>query len=144
MIYIGDTDIWKRGRTIYEFQMTEIHVAFQIEDGLREIFVNTAINDGSAITELMQYFTTADPYDMTHGALSKQVNFYKVEQEGVRFMKSLSQQIYDEGRTEALANSVYALMQHQECDENTAMDILNIHQDNRYAIIELLKKIDII
>lgn len=28
MIYIGDTDIWKRGRTIYEFQMTEIHVAF--------------------------------------------------------------------------------------------------------------------
>ena len=24
MIYIGDTDIWKHGRTIYEFQMTEI------------------------------------------------------------------------------------------------------------------------
>jgi len=64
---------------------------------------NTAVHDGSAIAELMQYFTTADPYDMSHGALSKQVNFYKVEQEGVRFMKSLSQQIYEEGRVEGQA-----------------------------------------
>ena len=98
MIYIGTTDIWKQGRSIYEFQMTEIHAYFQIGDGLREIFVNTAVKDGSAISQLMQYFTTADPYDVSQGELSKQVNYYKVAKEGVRIMKSLSQQIFEEGQ----------------------------------------------
>ena len=131
MIYIGDTDIWKHGRTIYEFQMTEIHVAFQIGDGLREIFVNTAVNDGSAIAELMHYFTTADPYDMTQGALSKQVNYYKVEQEGVRFMRSLSQQIYTDGRTEGFAKTVLTYMQKTNCDLKTALNFFEIQDTDR-------------
>lgn len=139
MIYIGNTDIWNRGRTIYEFQMTEIHDGFPLNDGLREIFVNTAVNDGSAIAQLMQYFTTADPYDMTQGALSQQVNFYKVAQEGKRIMKSLSQQIYSEGRTEGQAYSVHALMLHQNYDTKTAMDILNIQDSDRDAVRKLLE-----
>lgn len=155
MIYIGDTDIWKQERTIYEFQMTEIHAGFQIGDGLREIFVNTAVDDGSPIAKLMQYFTTADPYDMTHGDLSKQINFYKVEQEGLRIMKSLSQQIFEEGHStghakghaeghaegqiKGQASSVYALMQHQNCDMATAMDILNIHGNDRKEVQKLLE-----
>ena len=124
--------------------MTEIHVAFQIEDGLREIFVNTAVNDGSAIAQLMHYFTTADPYDMSQGDLSYQVNYYKVSQEGKRFMKSLSQQIYNDGHsdglTEGQANSVHALMLHQNYDSITAMDILNIQEKDRDAVLKLLEK----
>ena len=40
----------------------------------------------------------ADPYDVSQGELSKQVNYYKVAKEGVRIMKSLSQQIFEEGQ----------------------------------------------
>ncbi len=135
MIYIGDTDIWGHGRTIYEFQMTEIHVAFQIGDGLREIFVNTAVNDGSAIAQLMQYFTTADPNDMTQGALSKQVNFYKVKQEGLRFMRSLSQQIYDEGHTNCMTELILKYMKNHNCTLDAALNALDIDPKDRPSII---------
>ena len=144
MIYISDTDIWHRNRTIYEFQMTEIYDSFQINDGLREIFVNTAVDDGSAIAQLMQYFTTTDPYDMTQGALSQKVNYYKVEQEGVRFMKSLSQQIYEDGhstgRAEGMAKLSLKYMEKHACSLDTALDDLDIELEDRPIIIAFVNK----
>ena len=148
MIYISDTDMWHRNRTIYEFQMTEIYDSFQINDGLREIFVNTVVDDGSAIAQLMQYFTTADPYDMTQGALSQQVNYYKVEQEGLRFMKSLSQQIYEDGhssglvtgRAEGMAKLSLKYMKKHACSLDTALDDLDIELEDRPGIIAFVNK----
>ncbi|MBQ7051005.1 MAG: PD-(D/E)XK nuclease family transposase [Firmicutes bacterium] len=144
MIYISDTDIWHRNRTIYEFQMTEIYDSFQINDGLREIFVNTTVDDGSAIAQLMQYFTTTDPYDMTQGALSQKVNYYKVEQEGVRFMKSLSQQIYEDGhsngRAEGMAKLSLKYMEKHACSLDTALDDLDIELEDRPVIIAFINK----
>jgi len=138
MIYIGDTDIWKHGRTIYEFQMTEIHVVFPINDGLREIFVNTAVNDGTAIAQLMHYFTTADPYDMSQGDLSQKVNYYKVSQEGKRFMKSLSQQIYEDGRAEGNATgqgkSILTYMRKNNCELEAALKFFDIDETERLDI----------
>ncbi len=135
MIYISDTDIWHRNRTIYEFQMTEIYDNFQINDGLREIFVNTSVDDGSAIAQLMQYFTTADPNDMTQGALSQQVNYYKAEQKGVRFMQSLSQQIYAEGRAE----TVLTYMQKTNCDLTTALNFFEIQDVDRTELERIIR-----
>lgn len=112
MIYISSSDIWHRGRTIYEFQMMEIQDAFPADDGLRQIYVNTEIHDGSAIAQLMAYFKTADPLDMSQGDLAKRVHFYKVEQEGVRFMSSLSQRLYDLGsksKAKQLVQNMYQL-----------------------------------
>ncbi len=142
MIYIGDTDIWKHGRTIYEFQMTEIHVVFPINDGLREIFVNTEVNDGTAIAQLMHYFTTADPYDMSQGDLSQKVNYYKVSQEGKRFMKSLSQQIYEDGHSSGHAEGlmtgqsklVLTYMRKNNCELEAALNFFDIDETERLDI----------
>lgn len=138
MIYIGDTDIWKYGRTIYEFQMIEIHVVFPINDGLREIFVNTEVNDGTAIAQLMHYFTTADPYDMSQGDLSQKVNYYKVSQEGKKFMKSLSQQIYEDGRSEGNATgqgkSILTYMRKNNCELEAALKFFDIDETERRDI----------
>jgi len=59
-------------------------------------------------------------------------------------MKSLSQQIYNDGHsdglTEGQANSVHALMLHKNYDSITAMDILNIQEKDRDAVLKLLEK----
>lgn len=92
----------------------------------------------------MQYFTTTDPYDMTQGALSQKVNYYKVEQEGVRFMKSLSQQIYEDGhstgRAEGMAKLSLKYMEKHACSLDTALDELDIELEDRPVIIAFVNK----
>ncbi len=42
--------------------------------------MNAAVDDGSEIARMMQYFKTADPDDMSQGDLSSRVNFLKREE----------------------------------------------------------------
>ncbi len=43
-------------------------------------YVNAAVDDGSEIARLMEYFKTADPDDMSQGALPRRVHFLKCEE----------------------------------------------------------------
>lgn len=52
------------------------------EDGLHTQYVNAEIDDGSDIAKLMRYFLTADPEDMSQGALSQRVRFLKCDEKG--------------------------------------------------------------
>ena len=53
-------------------------------------------------------------------------------------MSSLAQQLFDEGLEKGLAIAVYALMQHQNCTQDAAMNILDIQPQDRQAIAALL------
>lgn len=105
MIYISSSDIWKKGLVLYEFQMTESTLGISAGDGLRYIYVNMEIDDGSAIAKLMQYFKTADPLDQSQGALSQQVNYYKINREGLTIMCEICEKLRNDGRAEGIAES---------------------------------------
>lgn len=47
----------------------------EYDDGRHVIFVNAAVDDGSDVAEMMQYFKKADPNDMSRGDLSKRVHY---------------------------------------------------------------------
>ncbi len=46
-------------------------------DGIHEIYLNAEAKDGSALSEMLQYFKTADPNDDRFGPLSNSVRKYK-------------------------------------------------------------------
>ena len=50
------------------------------DDGEYIFFVNAAVDDGSRIAKLMNYFKTADPDDDSEGELSKRVRYLKKEE----------------------------------------------------------------
>ena len=56
VVYITDFDFIGENRTIYHVQMTCRETGSVLDDRLNEIFVNTAVNDNTDISELMVYF----------------------------------------------------------------------------------------
>ena len=67
-------------------------------DGKHVTYVNAAVDDGSAIAKLMDYFKTADPTDMSQGDLSKRVQFLKCEKGGHDIMCQITDRILEEGK----------------------------------------------
>ena len=100
LFYISKTDIWKGQKTIYlaDRQLYDSQVPYN--EGIHVFYLNAAVNDGSEIAKLMNYFCTADPQDTSQGALSRRVRFLKCEEGGRRFMCEISEKWYQEGVTD--------------------------------------------
>ena len=56
VVYISEFDVFRKSKTIYHVDKILRETGDVVDDGLHEIFVNAAINDGSNIAELMQSF----------------------------------------------------------------------------------------
>ena len=56
VVYISEFDVFRKSKTIYHVDKILRETGDVVDDGLHEIFVNAAINDGSDIAELMQSF----------------------------------------------------------------------------------------
>ena len=55
-------------------------------DEVHEIYLNAEVKDGSELSDMLQYFKTADPDDERFGPLSKSVRKYKYVDEEVNNM----------------------------------------------------------
>lgn len=97
LIYISETDIWGAGKVIYRAKMRMDDGLVPYEDGIEEIYVNAAVDDGTEIAKLMQYFKTAKPDDSSQGELSKRVHFLKCEEGGHEIMCKITDMFYQEG-----------------------------------------------
>ena len=100
IIYISETDIWKKGKAIYQVQKSLDDEDMPYDDGKHVTYVNAAVDDGSAIAKLMDYFKTADPKDMSQGDLSKRVQFLKCEKGGHDIMCQITDRILEVGKKE--------------------------------------------
>ncbi len=106
IIYISETDIWRKGKTVYKVKKVFEGIDSLYEDGMHVTYVNTAVNDGSEIAGLMEYFKTADPADMSQGDLSRRVHFLKCEEGGYRAMCEITDEIRREGIEEGIKEGV--------------------------------------
>ena len=102
IFYISGPDIWKGGYTVYEEEKRLRQTGQPHDDGVRIAYVNTAVNDGSRIAKLMDYFKTADPFDDSEGELSKMVRFLKTEERGMDIMCEIMDQIREDGKQEGM------------------------------------------
>ena len=73
------------------------------EDGIHVTYVNAEIEDGTEVSQLMKYFKTTDPEDMSQGELSKRIHFLKCEEGGLKVMCEMSEKWIEEGREEGRA-----------------------------------------
>ena len=129
VILISAFDIFQHGRTIYHIQRTVLETGDVVENGTHEIYVNTTVDDGSDIAQLMQYFKNSTGIHPLFEKLSSQVYYYKESPEGEKNMKS----VFDEYAEEVAAEKV------AERDKEIAISLL---KDNIYPaskIAELTK-----
>lgn len=100
VIYISETDIYRRGSTVSCIKKIWNNTEEVYKDGQRIIYVNAQVDDGTEAAELMKYFKTADPDDMSQGALSQRVRFLKSEEGGHEIMCKISDQFIQIGKQE--------------------------------------------
>ena len=86
MIYISDFDLYKKARSIYHCRTTVDETNQEVENGLTEIYVNTKVDDGTEISELMRCFLQTDVKNENFPRLSARVNYLKNCDEGRKVM----------------------------------------------------------
>lgn len=86
IVYISDFDFLKGNKTIYHVEKVLKETGKVIDDGLHEIYVNTAVNDKSDIAELMECFKQTDVNNPKFPRLSAEVNKLKNTKGGISTM----------------------------------------------------------
>ncbi|MCD8105226.1 MAG: Rpn family recombination-promoting nuclease/putative transposase [Lachnospiraceae bacterium] len=139
IIYISETDIWKKGRTTYVVEKKIKDTDFNYDDGLHIIYVNAEVNDGSDIAKMMKYFKNADPNDDSQGDLSKRVHFLKCEEEGADIMCAITDSFVKEGERAGILKSILALMQTTDWDADKVMEALQVPSEDRSTYAAFVK-----
>lgn len=111
MVYISEFDVFDLKRTIYHVEPTIIETSDSLDNGLHEVYVNTAVDDGSEISELMQCFLQTDVNNRKFPKLSKRVYYFKHDEEGIKDMCVISEEFRKEGISEGYQDSILELLE---------------------------------
>lgn len=98
IVYISEFDIFRGGLTTYHVNKTVRENGQLIDDGLHEIYVNAAVNDGSIIAELMECFRQSDVNNSQFPELSAEVNRLKNTEGGLSSMCKVMEELFEDER----------------------------------------------
>ena len=105
VVYITEHDFLHGGRTVYHVDKILRENGLIIDDGSSVIYVNTAVNDGSAISDLMRCFLQKTVNDPRFPRLSEKVHQYKNTEKGAAEMCEELERYIDEITAELQASN---------------------------------------
>lgn len=117
IIYISEFDFLKECKTIYHIEKIIKETGTLVDDGVHEIFVNTSIDDGTKISELMRCMTQKEVNDANFPKLVKRVKFLKTSEGGTRTMCEVMENYMNEAVNEANIKAVINMLR-LKIDEN--------------------------
>lgn len=103
IIYISEFDFLKGGKPIYHVDKIVRETKERFEDGFEEVFVNTAVSDGSRISRLMSCFQRPIVQDDEFPKTSAEFTRLKTTEGGLRSMCKLMEKYTEEARAEGRA-----------------------------------------
>lgn len=124
VVYVSEADILKGGKTIYHAEMTVKETGTVLNDGLHEIYVNTACNDGSKIARLMAHFQETEVDDPEFPNYSRKMYSLKHDPKEVERVCKLVQ---DYAEKEA-RRTVYSLIQKGRISVSDASEELHMSE----------------
>ena len=140
VVYITEHDFLHGGRTIYHVDKILRENGSIIDDGSSVIYVNTAVNDGSAISDLMRCFLQKTVNDPRFPRLSERVHQYKNTEKGAAEMCEELERYIDEITEEMQAKLVQ--LQASNIEKNRTISENNkIISENSKIITEKDKEI---
>ena len=105
VVYISEFDIFKGGRVIYHVDSVIRETQEKIDDGLERVFVNTAVKDGTTISEYMDCFLQKEIDNAKFPELTNRVHYLKHEEGGVnavcevmrKYSEEVAEKAYQQG-----------------------------------------------
>ena len=98
-IFISQIDPFGEHQAAYHVQRSLAETKTTVYNGINEIYVNTASNDGTLVAELMQYFENSNGINPKFEKLSYRVEHFKNDENEVTTMAS----VFDEYAEERVA-----------------------------------------
>ena len=86
MIFISEFDPFKHGKSSYSLSLTIDGINAKCNDGVHRLYFNTAVNDGTDLSALLQYIADSKADNTKFGALSEAVKHHKEINKGVDSM----------------------------------------------------------
>ena len=134
----------KGGLAIYHIDKIIRENGAIVDDGLHEIFVNTTVNDGTAIADLMSCFIKKEFKNDNFPKLSQKVKELKSTEGGANTMSAISETIYAEGKAEGLAegkaegrlNQLIELVQSGLLTVNQAASVAKMSEEEFKKLME--------
>lgn len=96
MSYISEFDFLKGNKTIYHIDSIIRETGDIINTGMHFVFVNTEIDDGSDIAELMSCFLQRRIHNTKFPELSKRMTYLKETKGGQTYMCEVLKEMLDE------------------------------------------------
>ena len=83
VVYISQFDIFGGERVLYHVDSVIRETGAVIDDGLERYFVNTAVKDGTTLSELMECFLKKEVNNPKFPAMTNRMNFLKHQEGGL-------------------------------------------------------------
>ena len=122
VVYISEFDAFRKGKTIYHVDKILRETGDVVDDGLHEIFVNAAINDGSDIAELMQSFKQQMVDNPKFPKLSDRMKLLKETQGGASAVCAVMER-YEKQAVEKERISLIKKMLNQGFSKDTILNL---------------------
>ena len=107
LIYLTKFDLFQMSKTKYAVGRTIIGTDRILDNGIHELYINAANNDGTKIAELMEFFTETGTRKQQFPNLSGRIQYLKEEKEGVTRMCEAVRKYGDEREAIASAKTRY-------------------------------------
>ena len=134
VIFITENDVVGEDEPIYFVERVFVKTGRLFGDGEHIIYVNAAQKDDTTeLGRLMHDFFCMDPNDMFNEVLVEKARYYKEDEEGVKTMCKVLEDMRNEVREKAMAKGreeglILAYLQ-SEISQSAVMRILNITND---------------
>ena len=122
-VFISEIDPFQQNCTIYHIHRAIAETGTVVENGVHEIYANTAVNDGTDIAQLLQYFKNTTDTNATacFPNLVKQVKLLKETTEGALIMGN----VFDEyAELKVKEAEIEFQKKEQEKEKTTAINFL--------------------
>ncbi len=125
MVYISENDFLGRGKTIYHIDNVLRETGEMIDNGLYTICVNTKVDDGSDVAELMKCFMQTEVENEKFPVFSNRMKYLKHLEGGSEAMSGVMEEILEEFLEERIDERIEKALRKGRTPEDIA-DILDI------------------
>lgn len=132
MIFISDFDPFDVKKIHYEIAQYVEGTNLKYDSGVHIHYFNNKVRDETFLSDLLQYLAHSDPENTSFGALSRQVNYHKIQSGGVgdmcKAVEEYAKKREEKGKIEGKIETV----------RNMLKDGLSMEKALKYADIDRL------
>ena len=138
IIFITENDVLGGDEPIYFIERMITNKNRLFEDGEHIIYVNGSYEDDKTeLGRLMHDFFCNNPDDMSIDILADRVRYFKEDDEGVKTMCKVLEEMRMEERAEGRAESLIIAYMQNEISKEAVMRILNVNVDEFSDLVDI-------